>query len=147
MIELRRALPGDEDALLPMMDAFNAGEGIIVDPAHLRGALSRLLSDHNLGTVSFFERAGRTCGYAAVTYGYDLEFAGRDAFLTEIYVLPEARGAGLATTALAALERATAAAGVHALHLMVRSENSPAVRLYHAAGYSPAPRVFLSKLL
>jgi hypothetical protein len=32
-----------------------------------------------------------------------------------------------------------------AMHLMVRSENEPAVRLYASAGYESPPRVFLTK--
>lgn len=31
-------------------------------------------------------------GYAMISYGFDIEYAGRDAFLTELWLEPESRG-------------------------------------------------------
>jgi len=145
-VVLRVAAPGDEDALLAMMHDFNLGEGITLDAAVLRSALSRLLRDQTLGVVWFIE-TDRVAGYLVVTFGYDLEFGGPDSFLTELYLVPEARGHGVGAGALAAMEAQVRALGARAIHLMVRPENEPAVRLYASAGYVAPPRLLLSKRL
>jgi len=149
--QLRVAEPADATRLIPMMAAFNAAESIIVDDELLASALARLLRDHELGRVWFIlgpsiERHD-VIGYAVLTFGYDLEFAGRDAFLTEIYVAPGARGGGYGRSALAAIEHAASALGVRAIHLMVRPENAIARSLYESSGYEAPPRILLSKRL
>ena len=132
-----------------MMERFNEGEEIAIDPARLRPALGHLLDDPELGRVWLLEEttSDDVVGYAVLTFGYDLEFAGPDAFLTELYVVPSARQAGVGGEALALIEAEASALGVRAIHLMVRPENAPARALYQTAGYRSPPRLFLSKLL
>jgi ribosomal protein S18 acetylase RimI-like enzyme len=144
---LRRAAPADAPQLLPMMAAFNRGEQIAVPGEVLVPALHRLLGSDALGRVWLIEADGEIVGYAVLTFGYDLEFGGRDAFLTELYLRPGARGRGLGRQALAAIEAAAVPLGVSAIHLMVRPENGPAVALYASAGYVSPPRAMLSKTL
>jgi len=72
---------------------------------------------------------------------------GRDAFLTDLYLEPELRGRGVGRYVMAAIEEVARAAGAAALHLMVRPENEPAVRLYGRAGFRSPPRTLLSKAL
>jgi ribosomal protein S18 acetylase RimI-like enzyme len=146
-VSLETAGAGDTESLLAMMRDFNAGEEITVDEERLRPALARLLTDATLGRVWLIRFAGEVQGYAVVTLGYDLEFAGHDAFITELFLRPPARGRGIGRVALAQIEAATGALGAHALHLMVRPENSAAVALYAAAGFTSPPRTFLSKVL
>lgn len=146
-ISLLGASAQDIDTLLPMMFDFNQGELIEVDPQALRPALARLLADEALGRVWLFQSGAGTVGYAVLTFGYDLEFAGRDAFITEIYLCPGARGKGFGRVVLAKIEAAAADLDTRAIHLMVRPENHPAVALYASAGYASPPRTFLSKTL
>src|SRR6476659_6940887 len=89
---LRIANQSDHAALLDLMDAFNRAERIEMLRGVTGPALSRLLSDRALGCVII---ADDYSGYAVFTWGFDLEFGGRDAFLTEIYVAPERRREGL----------------------------------------------------
>ena len=100
-----------------------------------------------MGFVGLVEVDARGVGYFIVTWGYDLEWGGRDSFLTDIYLEPEARGAGAWTHVLASIEDVARNAGAAALHLMVRPENEPAVRLYTRAGFLSPPRTLLSKRL
>ncbi len=144
---LRLATERDVSVLLEMMDDFNRSEAISWEPVTTEAALRKLLREPALGQAVVLENEGRIQGYAVLTYGYDLEFAGRDAYLTEFYLRPEARGRGLAKWLLARVEERSREAGVHALHLMVRPENSPALTLYQRAGFEEPPRVFLTKRL
>jgi ribosomal protein S18 acetylase RimI-like enzyme len=136
----------DLTALLPRTRALNAHEGIPVDAAAIEAALARLLGDPSIGRVWLVERAGAVIGYAIVTFGYDLEFAGRDAFLTELWIDPASRGQGAGGAALRLLDPELRALGVHALHLQVRPEN-PAVRLYERSGFVTVPRVTMTHRL
>ena len=40
------------------------------------------------------------CGYFVLTWGFDLEWNGRDAFLSELFLIPDARGKALGAAAL-----------------------------------------------
>jgi ribosomal protein S18 acetylase RimI-like enzyme len=144
---LRLATEQDVSALLEMMDDFNRSELISWEPAVTEAALRKLLREPALGQAVVLEEEGQVQGYAVLTYGYDLEFAGRDAYLTEFYLRPGARGRGLGKWLLARVEERAREAGVHALHLMVRPENRTALTLYQRAGFKAPPRVFLTKRL
>jgi ribosomal protein S18 acetylase RimI-like enzyme len=144
---LRLATEQDVSVLLEMMDDFNRSEVISWAPAVTEVALRKLLREPELGQAVVLVDGGQVQGYAVVTYGYDLEFAGRDAYLTEFYLRPEVRGRGLGKWMLARVEERALEAGVQALHLMVRPENGPALTLYQRAGFEPPPRVFLTKRL
>ena len=132
---LAPAGPADLDALLPMLERFNAGEGIAFDPAVARHALGELLARPELGRVFRIVEAGATVGYGALTFGWSLEWVGRDAFSDEIYLEPPQRGRGLGRTALRALMDEARALGVRALHLEVERSNTRAQSVYRMAGF------------
>ena len=144
---LRKATVADLPRLIPMMQAFNLLEGIDWDPARARPALTRLMEDSSLGTIGLVEYGDRLVGYFVLTWGYDLEWNGRDSFLTEIYLEPATRGQGVGARTLALIESLARDGGAAALHLMVRPENQAAVKLYASAGYLSPPRTFLTKEL
>jgi ribosomal protein S18 acetylase RimI-like enzyme len=146
MVQLRRATPDDLDAILPRTRALNAQEEIeIADPV-LEAALRKLLAEPALGGCWIIERGGAAIGHAIVTYGYDLEFGGRDAFLTELWIDPEERGRGAGTAVLALLDGELRPEGVRAVHLGVRPDN-PATRLYERAGFQPSRHRFMTRRL
>jgi ribosomal protein S18 acetylase RimI-like enzyme len=145
--KLRLARDTDSRLLLQMMSDFTAGEGIAPDPRRLRTALGNLLRERTLGRVWLIVEAGEVVGYAVLTFGYDLEFTGRDAFLTELYVTKDLRGRGIGRRALAMIERQAVALKARAVHLMVRAENIRAFTLYASAGYEAPRRVMLSRIV
>jgi ribosomal protein S18 acetylase RimI-like enzyme len=145
-MKLRSATVDDLALVLPRTRALNDHEGIDVSDADLDRALRKLLADESLGGVWLIEDAGKPVGYAIVTFGYDLEFGGRDAWLTELYVDDEHRAKGAGSAALALLDEELRAHQVRALHLQVRPEN-PALRLYERAGFSRSPRLLLTRRL
>jgi len=146
MVRLRAAATADLADILPRTRKLNDHEGIAVSDADLERALRRLLGDPSLGGVWLVERDDVLVGYAIVTYGYDLEFAGRDAWLTELWIDDTARGSGTGAEALRLLGEEVKSRGVNALHLQVRQEN-PALRLYQRAGFNAVPRLILTKRL
>jgi ribosomal protein S18 acetylase RimI-like enzyme len=131
--------------LLDMMQDFNSIEDIPWSRQDAEPAVLRLLDSPELGVIAHILEAGTLRGYVVLTWGYDLEWGGRDAFLTELYLLPAARGRGLGRRALPLIEEQARRRGARALHLMVRPENQAALQLYRGAGYSSPPRTFLTK--
>jgi ribosomal protein S18 acetylase RimI-like enzyme len=145
MYTLRIAAPADHATVLARTRALNAVEHIDIADDVLAAAVTRLLSDGSLGHVWLIERDAVAIGHAVVTYGFDLEFGGRDSFLTELWVDPEARGQGAATAALRLLEVELRRRDVRALHLGVSPDN-PARRLYERSGFTASPRVFMTRV-
>jgi ribosomal protein S18 acetylase RimI-like enzyme len=128
-----------------MMQEFNALEDIPWSREDVAPAALRLLDSPELGVIAHITEGGALRGYVVLTWGFDLEWGGRDAFLTELYLLPSARGRGLGRRALPLIEDLARRRGARALHLMVRPENQAALQLYRGAGYSSPPRTFLTK--
>lgn len=145
VIAVRAATLDDVAEILPRTKALNAHEGIEIRDELLEAALRRLLGDASLGGVWLVEQDG-VIGYAIVTYGYDLEFGGRDSYLTEIWIDEDKRGRGAGSTALELLGGALRERGVRALHLQVRPEN-PARRLYERTGFTASRRVVMTRRL
>ncbi len=146
-LTVRQATEADLPRLLPMMVDFNRLEGIAWTFERGESALRNLLGSAELGLVGLAELDDVTCGYFVLTFGYDLEWNGRDGFLTEFYLVPEARGRGLGRALLAAAEATAESRGTRALHLMVRPENVTALALYLKRGFREPDRRLLTKPL
>jgi len=146
MLSLRPATVDDLPLILPRTRALNAHEAITLDPAVHAAALDHLLREAEVGGVWLIERDAIAIGYAMVTFGYDLEFDGRDATLTELWIDPAERGRGAGREVLQLLDPELRARGVHALHLQVRPDN-PALRLYARSGFVASPRVVMTRRL
>jgi ribosomal protein S18 acetylase RimI-like enzyme len=147
--KIRLARPSDLPELLAMMGAFNREDRVAWRRERVVPALRKLLGDRRLGRVIVSEarRGGELRGYAVATFGYDLEYAGRDAFLTELFVRPEHRGAGHGRRLLQTVIEIMGEGGAAAIHLAVWPTNRTARRLYEASGFAPIPRLVLSKRL
>jgi ribosomal protein S18 acetylase RimI-like enzyme len=147
-VTVRVATVDDVPLLLDFMVAFNAFEHISWARDSGEPVLMRLLGDPSLGLVAVIDTVEHgPCGYAVLTWGFDLEWGGRDAFLTELYLDDRVRERGLGSAALPAIEALARAHDVRAIHLLVRPENTRAHALYRRAGYLQPPRLFLTKRL
>ncbi len=146
-LKLRQAGPNDAEALLPLIQALFAFEGVVQPPHRISASLETLLTQPSLGGAWIFELGAEIAGYAVVTFGYDVEYGGRDAWVTDFYVLPEPQGQGLGRQAMELLEQEAKRLGVQALHLQVRESNVRALRLYEARGFTRVPRTCMTKQL
>ncbi|MEO1611254.1 MAG: GNAT family N-acetyltransferase [Pseudomonadota bacterium] len=142
--ELKRAGPGDLDALAPLVAAFHAEEGVSLAPAARRDALALVLSNPEIGGVWVMEREGAAIGYLILAFGFAVEFGGRDAFLDEIYIDPAFRGRGWGTFFLKRAAEEARALGLEAVHLEVHDDNEPAARLYASLGFARRPYRLMS---
>ncbi len=138
---IRKAVPDDLEALLPLVAAYHDFEDVGSSADGRRRAVAPLLNDPSLGAVWCIEGPQGLVGYLALCFGYSIEFGGRDAFVDEFFILPEARGQGLGGRLLEEVKAAAAGEGILALHLEVERRNEAAQRIYARHGFqSRAPR-------
>lgn len=144
---LAPAGPADLDELLAMLDRFNRSQGYPFDATLARSALGELLARPELGRVYRIAQGAASVGYAALTFGWSLEWGGRDAFIDEIFVEQAARGRGVGRAALRALAAEAERLGVRALHLEVEAANEAAQALYRSEGFAGNERRILTRRL
>lgn len=128
------ATAADAPALQTLIAAFYAEERL-TRHAGADAALAQLLADRALGRVLIARQEGIAIGYALLSFSFSLERGGRVGLLDELFVLPAARGQGVAKALLAALRETARALHCRALLLEVDAANEKARRLYTGAGF------------
>jgi ribosomal protein S18 acetylase RimI-like enzyme len=117
------------------------------DASSVESALAQLLAVESLGRVWLIECDTEPAGYLVLTFGFSLEFGGRDAFVDELFVREEFRGRGLGRRAIERVERECRERGVGALHLEVERANTAAQELYRRSGFRDHDRYLMTKRL
>jgi GNAT superfamily N-acetyltransferase len=154
---VREATAGDVGTLVELMSEFYAESGFALDRRRARDAFAVLLDDARLGRVWLVERdvgaaaprdvvgAGPrdAAGYVVVTFVYGMEYGGLMAFVDDFFVLPDARGRGLGTVALAAVRDRCTELDVRALWVQAGAGNAAAQAAYARAGFTPVDRQLL----
>ena len=143
----RPADASDADGLLVMMRELYDHEGIAFEEPTARAALTQLLADDSCGVAHLMTLGGEVAGYLVITFGFSLEFGGRDAFVDELYVKDEFRGRGAGKAALGFAAEVCRARGVRALHLEVERANESAQGVYRKAGFVDHDRYLLTRWL
>jgi diamine N-acetyltransferase len=122
-------------------------DGLVYDDMPARQALRELLLTERFGRAWWIELDKKTIGYAVLTFGFSVEFHGRDAVLDEMYLLPDHQGKGHFTEVLALIEACCRELGVRALCLVVETKNTRAQRACQKAGFKPHDRTLMTKRL
>lgn len=144
---IEAARPADLAVLLPLVLAFHQHEGIQIDAQKRAAALAKALEPNGPARILLARDGGLVVGYAIVGFGFSVEFAGRDAFLDELYVASDRRGTGIGGALLAEAERVALANGVTAFHLEADHKNPRAAELYRRSGYKDHTRHLMTKHL
>ncbi|HZH30556.1 MAG TPA: GNAT family N-acetyltransferase [Pyrinomonadaceae bacterium] len=144
-----RANASDADELVELMREFYAFEHIAFDEKAARGALGQILSDRRFGIVHLIHGAGAkaAAGYLVITFGFSLEFHGRDAFVDELFLRENFRGHGIGRASIEFAAEVCRGEGIAALHLEVERGNTRALGLYRRAGFRDHDRYLLTKWL
>ena len=147
MHEFVRAADSDVEDIVSLMEQYYAEDGYRFSESRARAAIIEFISNPSVGRLWVVTDGERSVGYLVVTLGYSFEYQGRDAFLDEVYVLPDQRGKGIGSRAMEIAEAACRELGVHALHLEVEREKSVAMDVYRRAGFEDHDRYLMTKLL
>ena len=129
------AMLEDVPRLATFMPDLYAYEGAPPDVAAWSAALAELVQTPSLGQVWVIQLDGQPIGYVALTFGYSLEFGGRDAFIDELYIDEPHRGQGIGGQAIEFIETYARSSGLRSLHLEVDDYNVNGQRFYETRGF------------
>jgi ribosomal protein S18 acetylase RimI-like enzyme len=144
MSHVRPATQDDTEALIASIQAYYAYDHIPFDEASIRRGLVALAAHPEWGGAWLLCVGDEVAGHLLLTYGFDLEFGGRQATLTELYISPVHRRAGLGRLAMAHVAELLRAQGITALELQVEADNHEARAFYDALGFQAYDRVPMS---
>jgi ribosomal protein S18 acetylase RimI-like enzyme len=133
------------ELLVVFMRDFYLHEALTFDEAAARQALQQLIGNPFFGRIFLLELAGEKIGYTVLTFGFSLEFHGRDAFVDELYIVAEHRGRGIGKQTLDFLAGVCRAESIAALHLEVERANTIAQEVYRKQGFKDHDRYLLTK--
>ncbi|HYG10715.1 MAG TPA: GNAT family N-acetyltransferase [Pyrinomonadaceae bacterium] len=137
----------DADELVELMREFYAFDHIAFDEAAARVALQQILGERRFGVIHLIRLGAETAGYLVLTFGFSLEFRGRDAFVDELYLRESFRGRGIGQASIEFAAEVCREEGIAALHLEVGRGNARAQGLYRRAGFRPHDRYLMTKWL
>ena len=144
-VNIRIATESDCEILVDLVGEFHAVEGLPQDKGELRRVLQDFLRNQSLGRAWLICSGAKAVGYVVLTFGFSLEFSGRDAIIDEIYIQAGHRKRGWGRKAMRIVEECARDFGVHAIHLEVSHHNRIAHRLYEGIGFKKRPHNWMTK--
>lgn len=120
---VRRAATSDSATIANFARAFHAEDNHPLSDEGVAGLL--LMLEHGFvdGVVLLLEIDGIAAGYGVLSFCYGYEHGGPEAFVEDIYVVPQWRSLGFGQLLLNALENEARGAGRRAVHLEVMPGN------------------------
>jgi ribosomal protein S18 acetylase RimI-like enzyme len=140
MLRIERATSEDTEQLLELMQKQFLEHGIPFDDARLRAAIEQLLALDGLGFVLSARKNSQLVGLAVISLAWTLEHGGKSAWLDELFVLPEFRGAGIGAMLLERVVIEASESRCLAIDLEVDSEHRRAENLYARNGFKKLQR-------
>ena len=137
----------DLRTLVELIAQYYKFDGIRFERSIVRKAVRALLSDPSIGRAWIIRAGKEDIGYCILTFGYDIEFGGRVATLTDLYIDKQNRRTGLGTRIIQDIETSCRKMSVRAIELQVERANSQAQRFYRSLGFKSHDRIPHSKLL
>ena len=135
----------DMAALLRYIKAYYRFDRISFSHEAIRAGLLLLLKEQMLGRAWLIRARRKSIGYLLLTFGFDLEFGGRQATVTDFYIDGRYLRKGVGRKALMEVEEFCRACGVKALELQVTRKNARALAFYKQLGFEAYDRVPMSK--
>jgi GNAT superfamily N-acetyltransferase len=131
---VRAAVPADADAIAAMANALNVQEGKPNDSFSREQVLVDVFGEMPAVSAIVAELDGIVVGYAFFETYYNTDFASRDVFLDDLFVLEHARRSGVGTALFNAVSDEARKRGARTIAWAVRSANVPARTFYASLG-------------
>ncbi len=144
-LEFRLANSADIELLLDFMCQFYSIDSYPFDAHLARPTMQQIIEDTSLGRVWLIYHQEMAIGYVVLTFGFSLEYHGRDAFIDELFLLPAHRGQGIGSQVMHFVLDACPALSIHALHLEVERTNLAGLRLYRKYGFEEHDRSLMTR--
>ena len=140
-------LRADEaDALVAMVRAHHADDDDPRSP-YFEAAIVQIAKGEPMARAWMVRHANRVVGYVVLTLGYSIEYGGRDGFIDDLYLIPEARGRGWGRIVVDFALSEAVRLGIRTLHLEVEANNNRAHALYRFAGFEETGRRLMRRRL
>lgn len=140
---MRKASPEHSEQLVELMAEFYAEAGFTLNRVHAAEAFAAILADKRLGYAWLIQASSKTVGYLVVTFVFNMEYGGLNAFVDDLYVQAPFRNRGLATKALAEARRFCVARDIRAMSVEVGRDNIEAQGVYRRNGFVATERQLL----
>lgn len=144
-ISFRTATPADAALLASLVRKYYEYDAIHYVPEEVESGLNTLLADPSLGQAWLILDGSQPVGYVIFTHGFDIEFGGRLALITDLYLEPGHRRQGIGRRVLEHIEVYCRNNGLRGLELQVETRNTAARALYARFGFEAADRIPMSK--
>jgi diamine N-acetyltransferase len=145
MTSITRAESSEIEAVLELVRAYYEFDGIPCEASAVRRGLGVLLADASLGGAWLVRNGDALVGYFVLTFGFDLEFGGRRATVTDLFVSAGNRRRGFGSAMLRFIEDHLAVLGVEACELQVEADNADARAFYESVGFVAYDRIPMCK--
>lgn len=139
-MNIQRATTRDIDDLLKLVQKQFLEHEIGLDSDRLEAAIRHMLAHQGLGFLLIATDSDRLIGFAAISFAWALEHSGKSAWLDELYVLPEHRGAGVGSDLVESAIIEAEKEGCLAIDLEVDMEHRRAENLYRRKGFQKLAR-------
>ena len=143
--QFRIANDTDVNTILPFMRQFYAIDQYPFDELIACTTLTDLVRDSSLGRVWLVSDGDEAIGYVVVTFGYSLEYRGRDAFIDELFIVDSYRGKGVGSKVMQFVLEACPDLDIQALHLEVERDNGAGQALYRKFGFEDHGRYLMTR--
>jgi ribosomal protein S18 acetylase RimI-like enzyme len=144
-ISFQTATLPDAPVLASFVRKYYEFDGIAFVRDQVESGLNTLLADASLGQAWLILSGAEPVGYVIFSYGFDIEFGGRLALITDLYLEPPYRHRGIGRRILEQVEAHCQGLGLHGLELQVETDNAAARALYKKFGFEAADRIPMSK--
>lgn len=131
---------GDCEAVVALLGRQLAEHRIETSRSAIAAAVEGMMQDGRRGFLLVAKERDLLLGVAYVSFTWTLEHGGKSAWLEELYVLPEHRGAGVGKRLLGSVLDVARASGCAAVDLEVDAEHSRAEALYVREAFRRLPR-------
>lgn len=133
--------------LITLIREYYNYDGHEFNEARVQGALKEIFNNSTLGKIWFISWNEEVIGYLILTFGFSVEFGGRDAFVDEFYIREAYRGKGLGRKSIEFVEETAKKLGVKAVHLEVSRSNTNAQAFYRKLGFTDRSYYLMTRLL
>ncbi|MFB2893183.1 GNAT family N-acetyltransferase [Aerosakkonemataceae cyanobacterium BLCC-F50] len=143
-VNFKTANNSDRNLLLTLIEEFYQIEHLPFNVEALNKCFDEIFTNEYLATIWIIYADRESVGYLVLTYGYSLEFYGRDSFIDEFYIRENYRNQGIGKQTLEFVQTTCQTLGIKAVHLEVDRENTRAKTLYQKAGFVEHDRYLMT---
>lgn len=141
----------DLDFLMDLVRSYYEYDGHVFDAGLVKESIKNLINQPSFGRVwliDLFDKnsaKSRAIGYIVLTFGYSLEFHGRDAFIDEFFIVESERRNGFGKKTMELIVEKAKEFEIKAIHLEVVTGNYNAYEFYNKIGFTNRSHHLLTK--